>query len=148
MRNHLPSSVAVDFAVVPTLRFSLLYVFVVLDHSQRQILHTNATDQPNAAWAAQQLVEALPWDAGRRLLFRNGDGIYGSTFSRRAEGLGLQEIVSARASPWQNAYCERVIGTMRRECLDHIVAIDEDQLRRVVRAYVAYYKRTRTRLSL
>jgi len=86
---------------------------VVLDHSRRRILHVNVTANPRAAWAAQQFVEALPWETSARFLFRDGDGIYGEEFERRVKGLGLEHIVSARASPWQNAYCERVIGTLR-----------------------------------
>ena len=114
MRNHIHQSVAVDFAIVPTIKFSLLYVFVVLDHERRRILHINVSANPTAQWAVQQVVEALPWETNVRFLFRDGDGIYGEEFARRVTGLGLQEVVSARASPWQNAYCERVIGTLRR----------------------------------
>lgn len=125
VRNHLHQSIAIDFAVVPTIRFSLLYVCVVLDHGRRRILHVNVTANPTAAWAAQQVVEALPWETDAGFLFRDGDGIYGEEFTRRVTGLGLQQLVTARASPWQNAYCERVIGTLRRECLYHVVAINE-----------------------
>ena len=132
VHNHLHQSVAVDFLVVPTIRFSLLYVFVVLDHRRRRILHVNVTANPTAEWTAQQVVEALPWETNVRFLFRDGDGIYGEAFQSRIEGLGLQEVVTAPASPWQNAYCERVIGTLRRECLDHVVAINEHQLKSVL----------------
>jgi len=148
VRNHIHQSVAVDFAVVPTIKFSLLYVFVVLDHERRRILHINVTANPTAAWAAQQLVEALPWETDARFLFRDGDGIYGEEFERRVRGLGLQQVVTARASPWQNAYCERVIGTLRRECLDHVVAVNERQLKRVLDDFVRYYNASRTHLSL
>jgi transposase InsO family protein len=147
-RNHRRESVAVDFMVVPTITFALLYVAVVLDHGRRRILHVAVTAHPTEAWAAQQIVEALPWESPAKYLFRDGDGIYGDAFIKRMEGLGLTEVVTARGSPWQNGHCERVIGTLRRECLDHVVAVDEDQLLRVLKAYVAYYNRTRTHLSL
>ena len=146
--NHLHESIAIDFAVVPTLRFSLLYVFVVLDHHRRRILHVAVTDHPTEAWTAQQLVEALPWEPSARFVFRDGDGIYGEVFQHRISGLELEEVVTARGSPWQNPYCERVIGTLRRECLDHVIAINERQLQRVVTTYAGYYNRSRTHLSL
>ena len=146
--NLLHQSIAIDFAVVPTLRFSLLYVCVILDHGRRRILHVNVTTNPTAAWAAQQIVEALPWETNVQFLFRDGDGIYGEEFERRVAGLSLRQIVTARASPWQNAYCERVIGTLRRECLDHVVAVNERQLKGVLDGYVRYYNGTRTHLSL
>ena len=148
VRNHLHQSIAIDFAVVPTIRFSLLYVCVVLDHGRRRILHVNVTANPTAAWAAQQVVEALPWETNAKFLFRDGDGIYGEEFERRVKGVGLEQVVTARASPWQNAYCERVVGTLRRECLDHVVAINERQLKRVLDEYVRYYNASRTHLSL
>ncbi|HEY2774835.1 MAG TPA: integrase core domain-containing protein [Candidatus Binatia bacterium] len=148
VRNQLHQSIAIDFAVVPTIRFSLRYVCVVLDHGRRRILHVNVTANPTAAWAAQQVVEALPWETNAEFLFRDGDGIYGEEFTRRVTGLGLQQVVTARASPWQNGYCERVIGTLRRECLDHVVAINERQLKGVLDCYVRYYNQSRTHLSL
>lgn len=148
VRNHLHQSIAIDFAVVPTIKFSLLYVLVVLDHERRRILRINVTANPTAAWTAQQVVGGLPWETSACFLFRDGDGIYGEEFARRVKGLGLQEVVTARASPWQNAYCERVIGTLRRECLDHVVAINERQLKRVLDDYVRYYNESRTHLSL
>ncbi len=139
--NHFHESIAIDFAVVPTLRFSLLYVFVVLDHHRRRILHVAVTDHPTAAWTAQQLVEALPWESSARFIFRDGDGVYGDAFQHRISGLELEEVVTARGSPWQNPYCERVIGTLRRECLDHVIAVNERQLQRVVKTYARYYNR-------
>jgi putative transposase len=146
--NHIHQSVAVDFLVVPTIKFSVLYVFVVLDHRRRRILHVNVTANPTADWAAPQVVEALPWETHVRFLFRDSDQIYGDAFQSRIDGLGLQEVVTAPASAWPNAYCERVIGTLRRECLDHVVAINEQQLKRVLDSYVVYYNRARTHLSL
>ncbi len=148
IENHLHQSIAIDFAVVPTFRFSLLYVFVVLDHHRRRILHINVTAHPTAAWTAQQVVEAVPWELNPRFVFRDGDGSYGEAFQRRVAGLGLEEVVTAPGSPWQNPYCERVIGTLRRECLDHVLAVNERQLQRVVTSYARYYNRTRTHMSL
>lgn len=140
--------VAVDFAVVPTVRGTLLFVFVVLSLARRRVLHVNVTAHPTADWTAQQIVEASPWECSARYLVRDRDGIYGLGFQKRAEGLGLAEIRIAPRSPWQNGYAERFIGSLRRECLDHIVAINERQLLRVVRSFVAYYNRTRTHLAL
>lgn len=116
----------------------MLYVCVIIDHARRRILHLNATTNPSAAWAAQQVVEALPWNTSVRFWFRDGDGVYGEEFEQRVRGLRLQQVVTARPSPWQNGYCERWIGALRRECLDHVIAIDEGQLKRVLDDYVRY----------
>ena len=140
--------IVIDFAVVPTVRGQLLYLFVVLSLERRRVLHVNVTAHPTAAWTAQQIVEALPWKPIQRYVIRDRDGIYGETFQRRVKNLGLAQVVIAPRSPWQNAYAERFIGSLRRECLDHIIALDERQLLRVVRSYVAYYNRTRTHLAL
>jgi transposase InsO family protein len=141
-------SIAVDFMVVPTIRFSLLYVFVVLDHGRRRILHVAVTAHPTARWTAQQLTNALPWESDARFIHRDRDGIFGNEFLERVDVLELSAVVSARASPWQNGYCECVIGSIRRECTDHVIAINECQLQRVIDAYVDYYNSTRTHLSL
>ena len=148
LHNHLAEMVAVDFAVVPTVSGTLLFVFVVLSLARRRVLHVNVTAHPTASWTAQQVVEAFPWSSSARYLVRDRDGIYGSALQKRVEGLGLVEVPIAPRSPWQNGHVERFIGSLRRECLDHIVAINERQLLRVVRSYVAYYNRTRTHLAL
>jgi transposase InsO family protein len=149
LRNHLHETIAVDFAIVPTIRFKLLFVFVVLDLARRRILQLGVTAHPTAQWTGQRLAEALPWDSHVRFLIRDRDGIYrGHEFTTRAESLGLKPVVTARASPWQNGYCERVIGTLRRECLDHVIAVNERQVQRVLDEYRRYYNRTRTHLSL
>jgi transposase InsO family protein len=149
LRNHLHETIAIDFAVVPTIRFKLLYVFVVLDLSRRGILHIGVTRHPTAEWTGQRLLESLPWDSHQlRFLIRDRDGIYSREFRKRADSLDLTQMVTARASPWQNGYCERVIGTLRRECLDHVIAINERQLQHVLDSYVEYYNRTRTHLAL
>ena len=146
--NHLSEIIAVDFAVVPTVRGQLLFAFVVLSLARRRVLHVNVTAHPTAAWTAQQMVEALPWAPSARYVIRDRDGIYGEVFQGRVERLGLEQVVIAARSPWQNAYVERFIGSLRRECLDHVIALDECQLLRVVRSYAEYHNRSRTHLSL
>ncbi len=146
--NHFAEMVGVDFAVVPTVRGQLLFAFVVLSLSRRRVLHVNVTRHPTAAWTAQQMVEALPWTSTARYLIRDRDGAYGEAFHRRVEGLGIQEVLIAARSPWQNGYAERFIGSLRRECVDHVIALNERHLLRLVRSYVAYYNRTRTHLAL
>ena len=148
LHNHLSEMIAVDFAIVPTIKGTLLFVFIVLSLARRRVLHVNVTAHPTAAWSAQQVVEALPWSTTDRYLIRDRDGVYGQLFRNRVDGLGLEEVVSAARSPWQNGYAERFIGSLRRECLDHVIALDERQLLRIVRSYVAYYNTSRTHLSL
>jgi transposase InsO family protein len=138
----------VDFFTVPTVRFKVLFVFVVLAHDRRRVLHVNVTDAPTAQWTAEPLVEAFPWETARRYLLRDRDAVYGAVFSRRVQGLGIREVKAAPRSPWQNPYVERLIGTLRRECLDHVVALNEAHLLRVLHAYLAYYHAARTHLSL
>jgi putative transposase len=148
LRNHLSEMVAVDFAIVPTVTGQVLFAFVVLSLARRRVLHVNVTAQPTAVWTAQQMVEALPWASTARSMIRDRDGVYGEVFQRRVEGLGLQEVLIAARSPWQNAYAERFIGSLRRECLDHVITLSERHLLRVARSYVDYYNRTRTHLAL
>src|SRR5262249_15246964 len=141
--NHIRSLVAVDFFTVPTVMFKVLFVFVVLAHARRRVVHVNVTDTPTAEWTAQQLVEAFPWGTGPRYLLRDRDAIYGTAFSSRVQSLGIQEVKSAPRSPWQNPYVERLIGTLRRECLDHVIVLNETHLRRLLRDYLTYYHRSR-----
>jgi len=135
-------------STVPTVLFKVLFVFVVLTHDRRRILHIDVTDAPTAQWTAQQLVEAFPWDTAPQYLLRDRDAAYAVAFSRRAQSLGIQEVKIAPRAPWQNPYVERLIGTLRRECLDHVVVLNHTHLRRVPDAYLAYYHRARTHLSL
>src|SRR5437773_6431343 len=146
--NHLRSLVAVDFFTVSTVTFKVLFVFVVLAHDRRRIVHFNVTDSPTAYWTAQQLVEAFPWETAPRYLLRDRDAVYGVVFSSRVQALGIREVKAAPRSPWQNPYVERLIGTLRRECLDHVVVLNETHLRRLLRDYLVYYHRVRTHLSL
>jgi putative transposase len=128
--------------------FKVLFVFVVRAHDRRRVVHVNITDTPTAEWTAQQLVEAFPWDTARRYLLRDRDAVYGAVFSRRVQALGTEEVKIAPRSPWQNPYVERLIGTLRPECLDHVVVLNATHLRRLLRDYLIYYHSARTHLSL
>lgn len=149
--NHVRDLVSVDFFTVPTATFRVLFAFVVLSHDRRRVVHFNVTESPSAGWTALQMKQAVAFsepDHGPRYLLRDRDGIYGSEFSRAAETLGIEEVLSAARSPWQNPFCERVIGSIRRECLDHVIVLNEEHLRRILRSYFAYYHESRTHLSL
>src|SRR5216683_3512921 len=148
LKNHVNDLVSIDFLIVPTIRFKLLYVLIVLAHSRRKVLHFNVTENPTALWTAQQIVEAFPWDSAPTYLLRDRDAIYGGAFQKRIHGMGIEPILSAPRSPWQNPFVERLIGTLRRDCLDHVIALNERQLRRIVARYLAYYHDWRTHLSL
>ena len=148
LANHLHEIASVDLFTVPTATFRVLFCLVVLRHDRRRVLHFNVTEHPTAHWAAQQLVEAFPERVSARYLLRDRDRIYGDYFRQRVRGLGLQEVLSAPRSPWQNAYVERLIGSVRRECLDHVIVVNEQHLRRILQSYFSYYHRTRTHLSV
>ena len=146
--NHVQQLVATDFLVVPTVNLRLLYVFVVLGHDRRRAIHFNVTAHPTAEWTARQIAEAFPWDSAPRYLLHDRDAIYGGGFRQRVAEMGIQEVLTASRSPWQNAYAERFIGSLRRECLDHLVVFNETSLRRILKAYFEYYEHSRTHLSL
>ena len=146
--NHVRDIVTVDFFVVPTVRFQLLYCFIVLRHDRRRIVHFNVTVHPTARWAGQQIVEAFPYDEAPRFLLRDRDGIYGVDFRQRVKHLGIDEVVIAYRSPWQNPYVERLIGSIRRECVDRVIVFNEAHLRRILTSYFHYYHESRTHLSL
>jgi putative transposase len=146
--NHIRSLVSVDFFTVPTVMCKVLFVFVVLAHDRRRVVHVNVTDTPTAEWSAQQLVEAFPWDTAPRYLLRDRDAVYGAEFSSRVKGMGICEVKTTPRSPWQHPYVERLIGILRRECLDHMVVLNATHLRRLLREYLIYYHRARTHLSL
>jgi len=146
--NHAADFVAVDFFTVPTATLRILYVFVILHHKRREIVHFNATYHPTAQWTAQQLVEAFPFDTAPRYLLRDRDCIYGDRFRSRVKSLGIQKVLTAPRSPWQSPYVERLIGSIRRECLDHVIVFNERHLRRLLNSYAAYYHEARTHLSL
>lgn len=146
--NHLQDIVAIDFFTVPTATFRMLFALVVLRHDRRMIVHFNVTEHPTAEWTAQQIVEAFPEQTAPRFLIRDRDGIYGAFFRQRIENMDIEEIVTARRSPWQNPYVERLIGSIRRECLDHVIVLNERHLRRILSSYFTYYHESRTHLSL
>jgi putative transposase len=148
LENHADCIVGVDFFTVPTATFRILYVFVVLSHDRRRVVHFNVTEHPTAQWTAQQLTEAFPFDTAPRYLLRDRDAIYGEKVQRRIRSLCIEEVAIAPRSPWQNPFCERVIGSFRRDCLDHVIVINERHLLRILREYIDYYYTCRTHLSL
>ena len=148
LKNHIQSLVSADFFVVPTITFRLLFVFVILSHDRRRLIHLAVTANPTEGWTTRQLLEAFPWDSAPRYLLRDRDGCYGEEFHEATGWLGIREVLTAPQSPWQNPYVERLIGTIRRECLDHVIVLNETGLRRVLKLYLEYYERTRTHLSL
>ena len=148
LNNHMRHLVAADFFVVPTATFRLLFVFVILSHDRRRPVHFAVTRHPTAEWTARQLLQAFTWDSAPRLLVRDRDSNYGKVFRETAAELGIEEVLCAPRSPWQNAYAERLIGSIRRECLDHVIAFHESGLRRILKSYFDYYSRSRTPLSL
>lgn len=121
---------------------------MILAHDRRRVLHFNVTEHPTAVWAAQQIVEGFPDDSAPRYLVRDRDSIYGKDFTARVQGMGIEQIRTAPRSPWQNCFVERIIGSIRRECLNHVIIINEGQLRRILKGYFRYYHETRTHLSL
>lgn len=148
LANHVSAFASMDFFTVPTLTGRLLFVFVVLSYDRRRVVHVNCTAHPTSAWTAQQLLEAFPEDTAPRWLLRDRDTIYDEQVRRRITSLGIGDVVSSPLSPWQNPYVERLIGSIRRECLDHVIVLSERHLRHILRAYLAYYHRSRTHLAL
>jgi transposase InsO family protein len=148
LENHVKALVSVDFFTVPTIRFEILYVFLVLTHERRRIVHFNVTTHPTAAWAAQQLREAFPWDTAPSYLLRDRDRIFGQDFVDQLKAMGIKQVLSAPRSPWHRAYVERVIGSIRRECLDHVIVFNERGLYRHLQSFLDYYHRSRTHLGL
>ena len=148
LTNHDRDLVSIDFFTVPSARLRVLFVFVVLAHDRRRVLHFNVTEHPTAAWTAQQIVDAFPDDSAPSYLLRDRDSVYGQVFRQRVRGMGIGEVLTAPRSPWQNSFAERLIGSIRRECLDHVVVFGDWHLRRILTAYFAYYHRARTHLSL
>ena len=148
LKTHVTELVSIDFFTVPTVGFKVLFVLVVLAHDRRKVVHFNVTEHPRAQWTAQQLVEAFPWETAPRYLLRDRDAVYGELFQRRLTSLGIDQVLAAPRSPWQNAYVERLIGSIRRECLDHVMIVSDNHLRRLLASYFQYYHRWRTHLSL
>ena len=148
LRNHADGLASVDLFVVPTITFRLLYGFVVLHHRRREIVSFGVTAHSTADWLARQISEAFPWDTAPRYLVRDRDRAYGEPFKRRMRSMGIRDRPTAPRSPWQNPYVERLIGSIRRECLDHLIVFNEAHLRRALASYVRYYNHTRTHLAL
>ena len=148
LANHVHDLVSIDFFTVPTARLRVLFVLVVLAHHRRRVVHFNVTEHPTALWTAQQIVNAFPDDSAPSYLLRDRDQVYGQQFRHRVKGMQIEEVLTAPHSPWQNPFAERLIGSIRRECLNHVLVLGERHLRRVLTRYVAYYHQARTHLAL
>jgi putative transposase len=148
LANHVRDLVSLDFFTISTAGLRVLFVLVVLAHNRRRIVHFNVTEHPTADWTAQQIVDAFPNESAPAYLLRDRDAVYGDAFRNRVKGMGIDEVLTAPRSPWQNPFAERLIGSIRRDCLDHVVVLSERHLRRILTAYFAYYHQARTHLSL
>ena len=148
LRNHALDIAAVDLFVVPTIGFDLLYALVIVRLDRRGLVWINVTTNPTAEWIARQITEAFPWNEAPRYIIRDRDCIYGAVVTRRLRAMGIRDQPTARASPWQNGFAERLIGSIRRECVDHIIVVGEMHLRRVLKSYAGYYNSVRTHRSL
>ena len=148
LRNHAPDAAAMDLFVVPTLGFRILYGFVIVRLHRRDLVWINVTTNPTAEWVARQVTEAFPWDEAPRYMIRDRDRVYGTVVTRRLRAMGIRDKPIAPSSPWQNGFAERLIGSIRRECLDHIIVFSEAHLRRILKSYADYYNSVRTHRSL
>jgi putative transposase len=148
LHNHVGQMVAIDFLTVPTIAMKVLFVFIVLEHRRREVLHFNVTEHPTAAWTSQQIVEAFAERGTPRYLLRDRDGVYGNEVPLRITSLHIEEVLTAPQSPWQNPYVERLIGSIRRDCLNHFVILNTWHLKRTLASYFAYYHGSRTHLGL
>ena len=148
LRNHAAGIAAMDFLIVPTVGFRLLFVLVILRHQRRRLISLTVTSSPTAEWIAHQITDAFPWNEAPKILIRDRDGSYGHAVTRRLAHMGIRDHPTAPRSPWQNGHAERLIGSIRRECLDHIVVFGEAHLRRILAAYATYYNDVRTHLAL
>ena len=148
LSNHAPDIAAMDLFVVPTIGFDLLYAIVIVRLDRRELVWTNVTANPTAEWIARQITQAFPWDETPRYLIRDRDRVYGAAVTRRLRAMGIRDKPIAPGSPWQNGFAERLIGSIRRECADHVVALGEGHLRRILQSYARYYNELRTHRSL
>jgi transposase InsO family protein len=146
--NHAPDIASMDLFVVPTIGFDLLYALVIVRLDRRDLVWINVTTNPTAEWVARQITEAFPWDMAPGYMIRDRDRVYGTVVTRRLRAMGIRDKPIAPASPWQNGFAERLIGSIRRECLDHIIVLGEVHLRRILKSYARYYNETRTHLAL
>ena len=148
LHNHVGQLVSIDFFTVPTVTMRVLFVFIVLEHRRREVLHFNVTEHPTAAWTSQQIVEAFADRDVPTYLIRDRDGVYGNVVRLRIASLHIEQVLTAPRSPWQNPYAERLIGSIRRDCLNHFVILNARHLKRTLASYFAYYHRSRTHLGL
>jgi transposase InsO family protein len=148
LRNHAEAIAAIDMCVVPTVTFERLFAFLVIGHGRRRLLWVEVTSHPTAEWLARQITEAFPWLSAPTYLVRDNDGAYGHVFTRRVSAMGIRDRPISPGSPWQNGYAERLIGSVRRECLDRVLIFGEAHLRQILTMYASYYNETRTHLSL
>jgi transposase InsO family protein len=148
LRNHMEGIASIDLFVVPTIAFQQLHAFLVLGHRRRQLLWFAVTRNPTAEWLARQISEALPWDSAPKYLIRDNDRAFSSSFKARVRAMGIRDRPTSLRSPWQNGYVERMIGSIRRECTDHLIVFNEEHLRRILARYATYYNEVRTHVSL
>jgi transposase InsO family protein len=148
LKNHARDIIAVDLFVVPTIRFQVLYIFIILGLERRRLIFANVTANPTAEWLAQQVVNAFPWETTPRFLIRDRDRAYGLAFTARMKGLDIREIRTAVRAPLMNTFAERVIGTLRRECFDHLIVLNERHALRLLREFRDWYNRDRVHLAL
>jgi transposase InsO family protein len=148
LKNHTHQLASIDFFTVPTLTFRILYVFVVLSHERRRVVHFTVTEHPTAEWTSRQLLQAFPFQSAPRYLLRDRDRIYRQDVRQQLTDMGITEVLTAPRSPWQSPYVERLIGSIRRECPDHIIVINEESLRATLRSYFSYYHDSRCHLAL
>ncbi|MFA5866250.1 MAG: integrase core domain-containing protein [Phycisphaerae bacterium] len=148
LENHMKQIVAIDFFTVPTIHFRILYCFIILRHDRRAMVHFNITPHPTAVWTAQQVANAFPEDTAPKYLIRDRDAIYGGYFRQRIKHMGINEVLISPQSPWQNPYAERIIGSIRRECLDHLIVWNERHLMQILEKYFEYYHHARAHQSL
>ena len=149
IENHMHNTVSIDFFVMPTITFKILFGFLVLSHERRKIIHFNVTNSPSAEWTGRQIIQAFPYETAPRYILRDRDGIYGSKFVKNVQSIGSKQVKTSPKSPWQNPFVERMIGSLRRECLDKVIILNERHLKRVVTRYIReYYHPWRTHLGL
>jgi transposase InsO family protein len=148
LRNQMEGIASIDLFVVPTIAFQQLFAFLVLGHKRRQLLWFAVTHSPTAEWLARQITEAFPWDTAPKYLIRDNDRAFGAVFKARVRAMGIRDRPTSFRSPWQNGLVERLIGSARHECMDHVIVLNEDHLRRILSKYASYYNEVRTHLSL
>ncbi len=148
LKNHSKDIIAIDFLTVPTINFKLMYVLVIIEHHRRKLIHFNVTKNPTSEWTIQQIRNKLFNYEAPKHLIRDRDKKYGNLFSEGINNFGIKQIITAYRSPWQNGYCERVIGTIKRECLDHLIVLNENHLKSILDNYVSYYNKYRPHLGI